>query len=54
MFLDLEVANQIEAAGVNVNERFTITRRQNGSPKSIWDITRLPCEQPIGTCVVPH
>jgi len=53
MFLDLEVAGQIEAAGINVKERFTITRRPSGGTRSIWEITRLPGEQPNGTYVVP-
>ena len=53
MFLDLDVASQIEAAGVNVRERFTLTRRQNGTQKSCWEIVRLPGEQPNGTYVVP-
>ena len=53
MFLDLEVAGQIEAAGLNVRERFTMTRHQNGGPRSTWEITRLPGEQPNGTYVVP-
>ena len=53
MFLDLEVAGQIAAAGLNVKERFTITRRPNGGTKSSWEITRLPGEQPNGAYVVP-
>src|SRR5262245_55042485 len=53
MFLDLEVAGKIEAAGLNVKEQFIITRRQNGDTKSSWEITRLPGEQPNGTYLVP-
>jgi hypothetical protein len=55
MFLDLAVAGQIESAGINVREWFTITRKtdgQNGSP-STWEVARLPGEQPNGTLFVP-
>jgi hypothetical protein len=55
MFLDLAVAGQIESAGINVREAFTITRKtdsQKGSP-STWEVARLPGEQPNGTLVVP-
>jgi len=55
MFLDLAVAGQIESAGINVRESFTITRKtdgQKGSP-STWEVARLPGEQPNGTLVVP-
>ena len=54
MFLDLAVAGQIESAGINVRESFTITRKtdgQKGSP--IWEVARIPGEQPNGTLVVP-
>ena len=55
MFLDLEVAGQIETLGVNVRESFTITRKtdgQKGSPTT-WEVARIPGEQPNGTLVVP-
>src|ERR1035437_2759425 len=55
MFLDLAVAGQIESAGINVRESFTITRKTDGqkvSP-STWEVARLPGEQPNGTLVVP-
>jgi hypothetical protein len=55
MFLDLTVAGQIESAGINVRESFTITRKtdgEKGSP-STWEVARLPGEQPNGTLVVP-
>jgi len=55
MFLDLAVAGQIESAGINVRELFTITRKadsQKASP-SIWEVARLPGEQPNGTLFVP-
>jgi hypothetical protein len=55
MFLDLEVAGQIEALGVNVQESFTITRKTDGQkgPTLNWEVARLPGEQPNGTLVVP-
>lgn len=59
MFLDLEVAKQIEAASLQAKERFTLTRKENGSrEKSTWEIARAappsqPGEQPNGTYVVP-
>lgn len=55
MFLDLAVAGQIESAGINVRESFTITRKtdgQKGSPIT-WEVVRTPGEQPNGTLVVP-
>jgi hypothetical protein len=54
MFLDLAVASQIEAMGVNVRESFTITRTpgQQGAPVK-WDIARVAGEQPNGTLVLP-
>ena len=55
MFLDPETAGQIEAAGINVRESFTITRKwdgQKGSPIT-WEIARVAGEQPNGTMVVP-
>jgi hypothetical protein len=54
MFLDLDVASQIEAMGINVRESFTITRSpgQQGGPMR-WDIARVAGEQPNGTLVVP-
>ena len=55
MFLDLEVASQIESAGINVRESFTITRKtdgQKGGPMT-WEVARVPGEQPNGTFVVP-
>ena len=55
MFLDLEVASQIVALGINVHEPFTITRKWDGkagSPVS-WEVARLMGEQPDGSFVVP-
>lgn len=55
MFLDPEVGGRIEALGINVRENFTITRKFDelkGSPV-IWDVARIPGEQPNGTLVVP-
>jgi hypothetical protein len=55
MFLDLAVAGQIESAGINVRESFTITRKtdgQKGSPIT-WEVARIPGEQPNGTFAVP-
>jgi hypothetical protein len=54
MFLAPEVAGQIESLGINVRERFTITRGstgQNGAPTT-WDIARVAGEQPNGTLVL--
>jgi hypothetical protein len=54
MFLDLAVAGQIESAGINVRETFTITRKtdgQKGSPIT-WEVARIPGEQPNGTLVL--
>lgn len=56
MFLDLDVAAQIEATGVSVQQPFTITRQQNGNKeKSTWHVARLLTagRQPDGTFVVP-
>src|ERR1035441_9703278 len=53
MFLDLEVAGQIESAGINVRESFTITRKTDGPKGSTWEVARIPGEQPNGTLVVP-
>lgn len=55
MFLDPNVGGQIESLGINVREKFTITRKwdgQNDSPVS-WEVARIPGEQPNGTLVVP-
>ncbi len=55
MFLDPQVAGQIEPLGINVRENFTITRKWDGqkdSPTS-WEVARIPGEQPNGTFVVP-
>src|ERR1035438_952448 len=55
MFLDFAVAGQIESAGINVRESFTITRKadgQKGSPIT-WEVARISGEQPNGTLVVP-
>ena len=54
-FLDLEVAGQIESAGINVRESFTLTKRwdgQKGAPVT-WEVARVAGEQPNGTLVVP-
>ena len=55
MFLDLAVAGQIEAAGINVRESFTITRKTDGAKGSpiTWEVARVPGEQPNGTFAVP-
>ena len=55
MFLDLAVAGQIESAGINVRESFTITRKTDGEKGSpgTWEVARLPGEQPNGTLFVP-
>lgn len=55
MFLDPFVAGQIEAAGINVRESFTITKKWDGvkgSPMT-WEIARVAGEQPNGTFAVP-
>ena len=54
MFLDLAVAGQIESAGINVRESFTITRKTDGPKGSpiIWEVARIPGEQPNGTLVL--
>jgi hypothetical protein len=55
MFLDLAVAGQIESAGINVRETFTITRKTDGPKGSpiTWEVARIPGEQPNGTLVSP-
>jgi hypothetical protein len=56
VFLDPEVAGQIEKLGVNVRENFTILRKsdgQNGSTVVSWEVARVAGEQPNGTCAVP-
>ena len=54
MFLDLEVAGQIESLGINVRELFTITKCPAGRKGAsvTWEIARVPGEQPNGTLVV--
>jgi hypothetical protein len=54
-FLDPFVAGQIEAAGINVREAFTITKKWDGVKGSpmIWEIARVVGEQPNGTFAVP-
>jgi hypothetical protein len=54
MFLDLDVAGQIESAGINVHESFTITRKTDNKSGSLisWEVTRVLGEQPNGTFVV--
>ena len=53
MLLDLAAAGQIEAMGINVRERFTISRHPGpkGGP-AMWDIARVVGEQPNGTLVL--
>lgn len=53
MFLDPATAGQIEAAGVNVRENFTITLRWDGKGPRTWEVARLAGEQPDGTFHVP-
>jgi hypothetical protein len=55
LFLDPEVAGQIEAAGVNVRESFTLCMRQDGKGTRTWEVARIaPAvgEQPDGTFAV--
>jgi hypothetical protein len=54
-FLDPFVAGKIEAAGINVRESFTITKKWDGVQGSTmtWEIARIPGEQPNGTFAVP-
>jgi hypothetical protein len=54
MFLDFAVAGQIESAGINVRESFTITRKTDGPKGSpiTWEVARIPGEQPNGTLVL--
>ena len=55
MFLHPATAGQIEAAGINVRESFTICKRWDGvqgSPMT-WEIARVVGEQPNGTFAVP-
>lgn len=51
MFLDPEVAGQIEKLGINVRENFSVTRKWDGQ-KGSWEVTRVAGEQPNGTLVV--
>lgn len=54
LFLDPEVARQIEDAGVKAKEPFLLTKRQNGArEKATWEVSRPIGEQPNGTFVVP-
>lgn len=55
LFLDLDVAAQIEALGVNVREPFSITVRRDGTKDSpvVWEVSRIAGEQPNGTFIVP-
>lgn len=55
LFLDPDVAGQIEALGVNIRENFTITKQSDGRKDSplTWKVARLVGEQPNGTMVVP-
>jgi hypothetical protein len=55
-FLDPFVAGQIEAAGINVRESFTITLKWDGVKGSqrTWEIARVAGEQPNGTFAVPR
>lgn len=55
MFLDPEVAGQIEPLGINVRENFTITRKWDGQKESpvAWEVARIPGEQANGTFAVP-
>jgi len=55
MFLDPQVAGQIEPLGINVRENFTITRKWDGQKDSptAWEVARIPGEQPNGAFVVP-
>ena len=53
MFLHPQTAGKIEAAGINVNERFQITRSSNGDAPMTWAVARIPGEQPNGTLAVP-
>src|SRR5215467_7562594 len=54
-FLDPFVAGKIEAAGINVRESFTITKKWDGVKGSTmsWEIARVAGEQPNGTFAVP-
>jgi hypothetical protein len=54
-FLDPFVAGKIEAAGINVREPFTITKKWDGVQGSLmtWEIARIAGEQPNGTFAVP-
>ena len=46
MFLHPQTAGKIEAAGINVNERFQITRLSNGDAPMTWAVTRIPGNSP--------
>lgn len=55
LFLDLPVAAQIEALGVNTGESFSLTKQtdgKKGSP-STWAVSRTMGEQSNGTFVAP-
>jgi hypothetical protein len=54
MFLDPATAGQIEAAGINVRENFTITLKADGKGPRTWEVARLAGEQPNGTMVVAN
>ena len=51
MFLDPEVAGQIETLGINVRENVTITRHCDTRKGCLlgWELARLVGEQPNGT-----
>lgn len=55
MFLDPEVAGQIETLGINGRENFTITRQWDTQKGCLlgWEVARLAGEQPNGTLAVP-
>jgi len=56
-FTDIPLAAQIESAGINVRENFTITMKQEGKGPRTWEVARIssitPGEQPNGTFAVP-
>jgi hypothetical protein len=55
-FVDPPVAARITELGINVREKFTITRkpaRRKGAPDE-WEVARVPGEQPNGTLVLPN
>jgi hypothetical protein len=55
LFLDIDVASQIEALQINVRENFSITKQTSGKKDSpvTWVVSRALGEQPNGTLVVP-